>query len=521
MTSIHLALHAYPTIRLDQRPAAVKVKRALALLARLAEAGAPLGRQVLAECLWPDADVATGRGRLRRLVHELHTTLGQAVVQGDGDALWLDPDCDSDLRRTRDAIRAGTLPALVAAGSEGLLEGFGIESEGFAGWLDAVRRQHRAALQRALEQAGERALAAGDAATAEGVGERLLQLDPCVESGHAARMTARALRGDQAGLETAYHDAAARLREELGVRPSARLERAYAEARALLALPRPDWPIQVLATAHGDLAYASRGRGPETVVVLWGLISNLEVALDEPRARAMLDRLARRYRVVMLDRRGTGLSERLDVNPDADAAAQDLRAVLDHLGVARTWLFGASVGGTLALDFALRHPERTAGLLLYGTSACGAWSPDWPWALRAEQVHAWVDRLTDPARYGDSLRLFAPTMADDPAVQAWYARLLRNAASRRGAMAGLRAYHAMDLRPRLAALQRPTLVLQRRGDRVVPQEAGRWLARAIPGARFEALDGDDHFHWFGDAEQVTTAIEAFVETRAEPQPLAA
>lgn len=510
-TTLDLQLQGYPTLRAGGRPLALGRRHALALVARLAEAGAPVGRGTLAAWLWPDAEPALGRGRLRRLVHELHASLGRAtaLLAGDADALWLLPGVRSDLQATRAAMREGDLAALLAPGRETLLEGFALGVDTVDAWIDDRRRAHHAAWLQALQRAAEAPLPA-DAALAQALGDRLVALEPCSEAGHAARIAAAAMRGDRAGVDGAYVDAAARLREELGLRPPARLEAAYTEALARLRREAGAWPIRHLPTAQGDIACSVHGDGPQTLLVLWGLVSNLEVALDQPQARAMLDRLAQRHRVVLLDRRGTGLSERVDVTPDADAAALDLRATLDHLGVERAWLFGASVGGTLALDFALRHPERTAGLLLHGTSACGAWAPDWPWALRREALEDWAAILSDPGRLDEGLRRFAPSRADDPAVQAWYARLLRNAATRRGALAGLRAYHAMDLRPRLPALRVPTLVMQRRGDRIVPPEAGRWLARAIPGARFEPLEGDDHFHWFGDAEAVTAAVERFV-----------
>ncbi len=527
---VQLRLHAYPAVMIGGTRVPVRLKRGLALLALLDDSGKPLGRAGLASTLWPDADATTGRGRLRRLVHELRGELGRDLVQGDGDALWLQPGCTSDLQATRAAINAvlqatpapaAAVATLLQAGAEGVLAGFELDAEGYADWLAARRRHHRAQLQRALERIADQALAAADAERAEAVAARLLQLDPCAESAHAARMGACARRGDGAALETAYHEAATRLRDELGVRPSARLEAAYAEAGALLRTQHAPLAIRFADTGQGEVAHASWGRGPQAIVMLWGMVSNLEVALEEPRARALLDRLAQRHRVVMLDRRGTGLSERVDVVPDAANAARDIVATLDSLGLQRAWLFGTSVGGTLALDFALRHPERSAGLLLYGTNACGAWAPDWPWSLRAEDFEPWVARLTEPEHYEASLRCFAPSVADDPAMQAWYARLLRNAASRRGTAASLRAYRDMDLRPQLHRLRLPTLVMHRRGDRTVPLAAGQRLAQAIPGARFEPLDGVDHFHWVGDSDSVLRPIEQFVQAHAAPVALAA
>lgn len=519
---VQLLLHGYPAVLVGGVPVALKVKRALALVALLADAGRPVGRQGLAQLLWPDADAATGRGRLRRLLHELNGAIGHALVEGDGDALWLADGCRSDLQATQATMQsvlqaslatARTVGPLLADGVDGVLAGFELDADGFAEWLDARRRSHVAALQRALERACEHAVAARDAALADALAARLLQLDPCAESGHAARMAARALRGDEAGLETAYHDAAAQLRAELGVRPSARLETAFVEAGVLARAMRPALAVQFADTGHGEVAYVSWGQGPQTIVVLWGLISNLEVALEEPRARALLDRLALRHRIVMFDRRGTGLSERVGVVPDAANAARDIVATLDQLGVQDAWLFGTSVGGTIALDFALRHPERCAGLLLYGTSARGAWAPDWPWALRPEAFDAWIADLSDPGRYADSLRRFAPSVAGERAVQAWYGRLLRHAATRRSVVAALRAYQGMDLRARLPQLRVPSLVMHRRHDRIVPVEAGRWLAHAIPGAYFEAMDGEDHFHWVGDADGVVRHVERFVAGR--------
>ena len=236
-----LELHAYPAVIVGERAAALKLKRGLALLALLADSTRPICRQRLAELLLPDAAVAVGRGRLRRLVHELHSALGCALMQSDADALWLGPGCTSDLQATAvateavlssDEIRAGELARLLAPGSHGVLDGFELDdSEAFAEWLAGRRLQHEGAWRRALEHAAELAAAERDAPLLDTLATRLLQRDACAESGHAARMTACALRGDGAGLEVAYHDAAQRLREELGVRPSARLEAAYAAAQ--------------------------------------------------------------------------------------------------------------------------------------------------------------------------------------------------------------------------------------------------------------------------------------------------
>lgn len=530
-----LRLHGHP--RVEGSPRALALRHGLALLARLAESRVPLGRDGLAPLLWPDAPLATARSRLRRLVHQMHEQTGIALVAADGDTLRLADGLACDLHDTRTAIAAlPSLPGidalrvapLLASEVAGFLDGFCLGSEAFDDWAEQVRRAHQSALAQALERAAERALAApADALLATAAADALLRLDACSEAAHAARIGARALQGDAAGVESAYHACAAVLRQELGVRPSALVEQAYARALVLL---REQQPEVAYAPAPGDdgggqVAHVAWGRGPRTIVALWGLMSHVEVALEEPRAKAFLDRLAQHNRVVMLDRRGTGLSERVGTTPGLDSSAQDILATLDHLGVQRAWLFGSAIGGTQALAFALRHPDRVAGLILWGTSAVGRRQPDAPWGLGDDDVQPWLQSLTDPAHYRRSLRCFAPSVADDPAVQRWYARLLRHAATPRAVAAMLDGLRGVDLRPALPRLRVPTLVLHRRGDRLVPLAAGRQIAAAVPQAELRVLDGDDHFLWYGDSTPVLAAVQDFVaregQAARERLPLAA
>lgn len=234
---LQLRLHGYPGIRIDGRPVPLNLKYGLALVAYLAEQARPVGRDALAALLWPEAQPGLGRGRLRRLMHELHTRLGVALVGGHADALWLAAGVDSDLARTRAAIaRAGAadIEALARASACELLAGFSLDSDAFEDWLAACRRTQRSALLRALERGVERALSSDDADAAACGADVLLCADACSERGHAARLHAHALRGDLAALEAAYFDAARVWRNELGRGPSARIEAAYAAASALL-----------------------------------------------------------------------------------------------------------------------------------------------------------------------------------------------------------------------------------------------------------------------------------------------
>jgi DNA-binding SARP family transcriptional activator len=240
---LRLCLHGYPQARVHGRPARIGRKHGLALVAYLGLRAQPVGRDLLAALLWPDAPAGLGRGRLRRLVHELNRAVAVPLVEGNADTLWLAPAWGTDVQATRAAIAAPglhTLTALCDPAAAELLEGFALDgSDTFDDWLDSERRALRAALAHALERALAAALDAADADAAECAAQALLRLDAGAEAGHIARLQARALRGDAAGVEAAYFDGAERWRADYGSRPSARVEAAYAVARARVSSFRP------------------------------------------------------------------------------------------------------------------------------------------------------------------------------------------------------------------------------------------------------------------------------------------
>jgi pimeloyl-ACP methyl ester carboxylesterase len=526
--ALDLRLHAYPAVLRDGEVLPLKLKRALALIAFLSDAGRKVSRLQAASLLWPQADEGLGRGRLRRLLHEANAALGAELLQADGDTVWL-AEAHADVQAVRSSARAllDTEPAhaaaadiqrVLAADAHAVLEGFEIDSDAFAEWLVAHRAEHERLVMRALQRVAEHLARGTDPARGMEAAQRLIALDACSESGYAALVTALGQQGDMAAVEAAYFRCAEVLRSELGVRPSALVEEAYAgatqrrapQAPAARSLPR----IRFAQTADGAVAYSLQGDGRQTLVMVPGLLSHLEVAFDEPRISRCLGWLAERYRVVVVDRRGTGLSERVGVQPTADAAIEDIGAVLDHLGLDKAWLFGASVGGTIAVEFAAVAPQRVQGLVLYGASARGSFAPDYPWAMKPEAMTQWLSLLRAGWGEATSVAAFAPSAANDPEVHAWWARMLRTAASQNGVEQILRAFHAMDVRHRLGAIRAPTLVIQRSGDRIVREGAGRHMAASIPGAQLLLLPGDDHWWWHGDADAVLHAIQRFVDDRA-------
>jgi len=417
--------------------------------------------------------------------------------------------------------RASRWEALLQPDAHQLLDGFDIGSDSFDDWLAQRRSEQHRLAARALERAGEQLIDSGQPLLAAEAAARLVALEPLADAGHALLLRAQAQRGDLAALESAYIAFADLLRSELGVRPSPAYEALYANARqhllqrspaagAEFSAPTTAPPIRFADTDDGAVAFLELGQGPQTLVILFGLWSHLEVAWDEPNIRAMLQRLARHLRVVLMDRRGVGLSERLALAQSVPAGVADLDAVRRTVAADKVWLFGNSVGSMIAIEYAALHPEAVQGLVLYAANARGAWAADYPWALTPAQIEAWAERLRAGWGSATSLEQFAPSQAGDRAAQDWWARLLRQAMSRNSLPVLLREFGRMDVRPCLLRVQVPTLVLQREGDRITRVGAARYLAEHIAGARLKLLPGDDHNLWAGDVDAVLDEVERFI-----------
>jgi pimeloyl-ACP methyl ester carboxylesterase len=219
-------------------------------------------------------------------------------------------------------------------------------------------------------------------------------------------------------------------------------------------------------------------------------------------------------RLILLDRRGIGLSDRVGFSPSVDATAQDIGTVLDAAGSRRVVLFGASEGGPACIKFAAENPARVAGLILFASLAKGSATRDYPHTLKASQYEMWLQELVAVWGGPAGIETFAPSLSDDPQARAWWAGLLR-AASSPGAIKGLlEALRDTDVRHLLGRISAPTLVLHRRGDRAVRIGAGRHLAENIARAQFIELDGADHWVFAGDQKRVLASIRQFVASLA-------
>jgi pimeloyl-ACP methyl ester carboxylesterase/class 3 adenylate cyclase len=272
-------------------------------------------------------------------------------------------------------------------------------------------------------------------------------------------------------------------------------------------------PVTQYAKSGGvHIAFQVVGDGPLDLVFVPGWLSHLELAWEEPLQARFLRRLASFSRLILLDKRGTGLSDRVPDGelPTLEVRIDDVRAVMDAAGSQRAALFGYSEGGAMSALFAATHPSRTSALVLYGSHANWLRDRDNDWAPTRQQ-HEEVIRAYEQ-RWGSAVGLgvFAPSVAKDDDYRRRFGTYLRMAASPGAAAALLRMNIEVDIRPILAAVLVPTLVVHRRGDRTIPAEAGRYLAAHIPGARLAELDGVDHFPWIGDSDAIVDEVEQFL-----------
>ncbi len=253
------------------------------------------------------------------------------------------------------------------------------------------------------------------------------------------------------------------------------------------------------------IAYQVLGNGPIDVVFVQGFISNLEVQWEDPGLNHLFSRLGAFSRLILFDKRGSGLSDRMTDMPDLQTRMDDVRAVMDAAGSRQAALIGASEGGPMSILFAATYPERTRALVLYG-----AYAHFHSAVLTPAQVEAFVADAEKTWGTGRSLKNFAPNLVGNDRFRAWWARFERLGTSPSGAIALARMNARIDVRSALPAIGVPTLVIHRTHDARVKPEAGRYLAKHIKGAKFVELPGVDHPIWVGDTDRVVDEIEEFL-----------
>lgn len=251
-----------------------------------------------------------------------------------------------------------------------------------------------------------------------------------------------------------------------------------------------------------SIAYQIIGDGPIDLIMVPGLVSHIEFVHKSPGYTAFLRHLSTFARVITFDKRGQGLSDRISDAPSLEVRMDDVRAVMDAVGSKRAAIMGFSEGCAMSALFAATYPEQVSKLLLFGGFAVPTMLLDDIQKVVAERVKLWGT--------GVLIKTSCPSQADNPEAVEQTAKFERLSASPGGIRAITLLNAQIDIRPILPSIQVPTLVMHRRGDRQVPVDLGRKLAKLVPNSTLIEYDGIDHLFWFGDVERLLGDIKEFI-----------
>jgi len=268
----------------------------------------------------------------------------------------------------------------------------------------------------------------------------------------------------------------------------------------------------------GDIhvAYVVAGDGPVDIVCAPGWVSNVGLLLENPLTARFYNRLAQFSRLIIFDKRGTGLSDKPGRMPTLEERMDDLRAVMDHAGSESAYIFGMSEGGSMSMLFAATYPKKARGLILFGSFAKREWSEDYPWAPTPQQRQKFYDKVENHWHEDMDISTIAPSIASDPAQARFFAQYMRLSASPSAALELAKMNTGIDVRDVLGCISVPTLVLHRTHDGDAHVDEGRWIASQIPDAKFVELPGVDHIPYAGDMDTILDLVEEFV-TGSPPQ----
>ena len=496
-------------------------------------------RDKLAALLWGNAAEPQARMNLRQGLSAIRKALPSAddprlLADSDNVTLKLD-DFEVDVARF-EQLASCTVPEqleqAVGIYQGELLDGFVLKEEPFDDWLRVERERLRALWIGVLEKLLDHYSIEDNPGAYVQAAARLLGADPLREDIHRGLMRTYARQGRPSMALKQYESCRELLRKHLRLEPEPETRELYDTLRASRSRqqpkpqqardgsgpvdhgaptsPRPE--TRYVKSGGVSIAYQVTGAGPFDLVYVQGWVSNLDYAWESPRLTHVLRRLGSFCRLIRIDKRGTGLSDRNVGFPTLQERMDDLRAVLDAIGSRRTVLFGSSEGGVLCMLFAATYPERTKALILHGAYAQGLWSPDYPWAKTREVLEEELAAIE--RKWGEpwDLGRGAPSLVNDTHEQRWFAAYSRNSASPSDAIALWRWGAEVDVRNILHAIHVPTLILQRTGDRWIKVEEALYLAERIACATLIELPGDDHLIWGADSDRLVDAIQNYLTT---------
>lgn len=487
----------------------------------------------LVEDLWDDRPPADAVHALRVHVSRLRRALREAsgdgvlVTRSPGYVFAVDGEAIDSYRfeslvteARRCAVRGDHAAAAAALRAAlALWRGPALDDIGEASFVRAEAARLEELRLAAIEERIEADLACGRHGEIIAELDSLTRAHPLRERLCGLRMLALYRAGRPADALRAYQELRTVLGDDLGLEPSPTLTRL--EGAILRHDPSLDWSLLSPAAAATrstkyarsdgvNIAYQVVGDGSIDIVAVPGFVSNVDTYWDNPGWTQIFDRLTRLGRLILWDKRGTGLSDPVSRVPTLDERVDDLLAVMDAAGCRRPVLFGVSEGGPMSLLFAATHPDRVRSVVLYGVSPRFSAAPDWPYGFSPVEQAQLRRELEEEWGSGALMGIFAPTEAGNEAARQAWARAQRSGASPTMGLAVWDAMMATDCRDILPAVRVPTLVLHRRGDRIARIEGAREIADRVPGARLVESPGENHLLPVGEVAPLLDEIARFV-----------
>src|SRR5580692_11710216 len=533
----------------DGRPLALGGARARDVLATLlVHANRMVPADQLVDELWQKQPAGGAAASLQVRLSELRRALRSA--EGGADRIATRPP-GYLLRVEPGELDAGTFESLTGAAAAALAAGLSDEAIGCYGdalslWRGAAALAGVEAPSALMESArlGELRLAAVES-RAEALLDRgapsdlgclaaeleaLTTAHPLRERLWAARMLALYRCGRQADALGAYQELSALLAGELGIVPGPSVRelhgRILRQDPALAAPPAkpaaavtgnalPDKPrTRYALTADGvHIAYQVLGHGDRDILFVPGLMSHLDLVWEDQATAEFYQRLATIGRLILFDKRDTGLSDRAVGDLSLAERMADLRAVMRAVGSVRAVLFGYSEGAPMSISFAATYPERVTALILGSAAARWFPAPDYPCGEAAVEMY---ESLRGIAAHhwgrGDSIEWYLPSRAADPHARELFARFERLAVTPGAFLRMTAMIREIDVRAALPSIHVPTLVIHRLSDRITPPFHGRYLAERIAGARYFEQPGDHslRFAGGGDSDALFGEIAGFL-----------
>lgn len=261
-----------------------------------------------------------------------------------------------------------------------------------------------------------------------------------------------------------------------------------------------------------NIAYQVVGDGPVDIIYIPGWVSNIDMMWSEPRLASFLTRLTFFSRLILFDKRGTGLSDRTDEYSTMDERMDDINAVMDATNSSKAFLFSHSEGGSVSLLFSLHYPKKTLGIIGFGIFAKRRFSEDYPWAPTDEEREISNKLIEDNWAHGnlEELKTLVPSLAHDNRFMDWFASYLRSGGSPKAALILHKQCTHIDVTDILKSIKVPTLLLFRKGDIEINVEEGRYIANRIPNSKLTELIGNDHLFWTGDTYPILAEMEEFI-----------